>query len=83
MTHRNAILPPPPRDTVECAPDLDDLAFDDEATSGVRDIIDPERAATMRAEWAALETVVSLPDFAVLDGEADPFATTYPGSLYR
>lgn len=80
MTHRPCIAPPPPRDTVECPPDL---AFGDESESGVRTVIDPERAATMRAEWAALETVVSLPDFAVPDGEADPFATTYPGSLCR
>ena len=81
MTQRPCI-PPPPRDTVECAPDLDDLAFCDEMGSGTY-AIPPERAATMRAGWAAAETVLDLPSpGAVLDGEADPFATTYPGSMY-
>lgn len=50
--HRDAIPPPafvpPARDTVESLPDLDGEAAD----SGTF-VISPERAATMRAEWAA------------------------------
>jgi hypothetical protein len=77
MHHRNAILPPPPaRDTVPCdAPD------DGEPAESGRYVIDPDRAATMRAEWAALTDLCPPAWESILDGEADPFTTTYPGSL--
>lgn len=74
--------PPPPRDTLPSpAPDLDDLDdLDGEpADSGVW-VIDPQRAADMRAEWAALAaTDPAPPAWAVLDAETSP--ATW--SLYR
>ncbi len=76
--HRNAIRPPPPaHDTLRDPIDPDD---GEPAESG-RYVIDPDRAATMRAEWAALTDPCPPAWESILDGEADPFSTTYPGSL--
>lgn len=74
--HRNAILPPPPaRDTVPCdAPD--DGA---PADSGIH-VIDPARAATMRAEWAAEDTTPAPSWESALDAETALWGA-YPGSL--
>lgn len=65
--------PPPPRDTLPC-PTLPDDIDGEPADSGVW-VIDPARAATMRAEWAAMGEAdagylptVYAPDY-VLDGE--------------
>ena len=76
MHHRNAILPPPPpaRDTVPCdAPD-----DGEPAESGVH-VIDPDRAALMRAEWTALWATEPAP-VAALDTETSAWGA-YPGSL--
>lgn len=83
--HRDCHRPPPaktppdPRDTVRDPIDLDD---GEPADSGIH-VIDPDKAATMRAEWAASAATDLCPPAweSILDGEADPFATTYPGSL--
>lgn len=79
MRH-DAIPPPPPsRDTLRTPPpELDDLDDGEPAESGVR-VIDPERAARMRAEWAALWTDEADP-LATLDDETGAWGT-YPGSL--
>ena len=73
--------PPPPRDTLPSpAPDLDDLDGEP-ADSGIH-VIDPQRAAEMRAEWAALAaTDPAPPAWAVLDAETSPSPATW--SLYR
>lgn len=69
--HRDAIPPPaivpPARDTVESLPDLDD---GEAADSGIH-VISPERAATMRAEWAASAATDPCPPSweSVLDAE--------------
>lgn len=67
--HRDAIPPPalvpPARDTVESLPDLDD---GEAADSGIH-VISPERAATMRAEWAALTDPCPPSWESVLDAE--------------
>jgi hypothetical protein len=77
---RPCIPPPPdPRDTLPSpAPDLDDLDGEP-ADSGVH-VIDPQRAAQMRAEWAAMWTDVPDPVTAL---DAETTTPTYPGSLYR
>jgi hypothetical protein len=74
---RDIVPPHEPRDTLPCPPDLDDLDGEP-ADSGVH-VIDPQRAAQMRAEWAALWTDVPDPT-AALDAET---STPTPGSLYR
>lgn len=81
--HRDAIPPPalvpPARDTVESLPDLDGEAAD----SGIH-VISPERAATMRAEWAASAATDPCPPSweSVLDAETSPALWgAYPGSL--
>ena len=64
--------PPPPRDTLPC-PTLPDDIDGEPADSGVH-VIDPDRAATMRAEWDlwASETAHAPTVYALehlLDGE--------------
>lgn len=77
--HRYCLPLPPPRDTVECAPDLDMLTFDDEAASGVR-AIPAERAAEMRAEWDAAWTDPPTAPATVLDMDtAHDIDTAFPG----
>lgn len=77
--HRDAIPPPalvpPARDTVRDPIDLDDGEPADSGTF----VIDPARAATMRAEWAAEDTTPAPSWESVIDPER---AATYPGSLY-
>lgn len=66
MHHRNAIRPPPPADdTLRDPIDLDDGEPADSGTF----VISPERAATMRAEWAALTDPCPPSWESVLDAE--------------
>lgn len=59
MTHRPAILPPPPASATLRTPPPDgceDMPWpaDGEPASGVRPVIDAATAERLRAEWAAL-----------------------------
>ena len=74
--HRPCIPPPPdPRDTVPCdAPD------DGEHADSGTFVIDPERAATMRAAWAAEDTTPAPSPESALDAETSPALwSAYPG----
>ena len=79
MHHRNAIRPPPPaHDTLRDPITLDD---GEPAESG-RFVIDPSKAATMRAEWAASAGDTLPCAESVLDAETSPALWgAYPGSL--
>lgn len=82
--HRDCDRPPPPvtvppaRDTVESLPDLDDGEAADSGTF----VIDPDKAATLRAEWAASARDTLPCAEAIIDTETSPALWgAYPGSL--
>lgn len=76
--HRDCDRPPPPSDTVRDPIDLDDGEAADSGTF----VIDPDKAATLRAEWAASAGDTLPCAESVLDAETSPALWgTYPGSL--